>query len=198
MDVGSPFPDTPNQGILIVNAEFTPIASPEFEPGPPGEDAIELARVVDRCLREGKAIDLNELVIREGEKVWCVFVDLHILNHDGNLIDASSLAALLALKNTRIPKLDEEGKVVRGEFSGNLEVKHFPLCVSVCKFNDKLLIDPTYLEEKVIDSKLIIGVREDNLICAIQKQGDGVFEFKDIEKILDLAIEKSNEIRRFL
>jgi len=88
--------------------------------------------------------------------------------------------------------------VVRGEFSGNLEVKHFPLCVSVCKFNGKLLIDPTYLEEKVINSKLIIGVREDNLICAIQKQGDGVFEFKEIEKILDLAIEKSNEIRRFL
>ena len=29
MEVGEPFPDTPDEGILIVNAELVPIASPE-------------------------------------------------------------------------------------------------------------------------------------------------------------------------
>ena len=43
MGVGTPFPDTPNEGILSVSAEFTPLASSEFESGPPGEDAVELA-----------------------------------------------------------------------------------------------------------------------------------------------------------
>ncbi|OYT42106.1 MAG: hypothetical protein B6U78_02055 [Candidatus Aenigmarchaeota archaeon ex4484_224] len=42
MNVGQPFEDTPKEGILIVNAEFSPIAHEKFEPGPPGEDAIEL------------------------------------------------------------------------------------------------------------------------------------------------------------
>ncbi|MBI2005220.1 MAG: RNA-binding protein, partial [Candidatus Aenigmarchaeota archaeon] len=40
MGVGTPFPDTPNEGILSVGAEFTPLASAEFESGPPNVDSI--------------------------------------------------------------------------------------------------------------------------------------------------------------
>ncbi len=48
MDLGEPYPDKPDDGVMIVGAEFSPIASPGFETGPPDENAIELARVVDR------------------------------------------------------------------------------------------------------------------------------------------------------
>ncbi|RLG17566.1 RNA-binding protein, partial [Nanoarchaeota archaeon] len=113
MDVGEPFADRPDEGILIVNAELSALASPEFEPGPPGEEAIELARVVDRGIRGANMIDLKKLFIEEG-KVWCVFVDIYVINHDGNLIDAAALGAVAALKDARFPKL-EEGKVVYGE-----------------------------------------------------------------------------------
>ncbi|MGW8289540.1 MAG: exosome complex protein Rrp42, partial [Candidatus Bathyarchaeia archaeon] len=58
ISTGTPFPDVPDTGVLTVNAELVPLASPDFEPGPPGEDAVELARVVDRGIRESKAIDL--------------------------------------------------------------------------------------------------------------------------------------------
>jgi exosome complex component RRP42 len=51
MSVGQPFSDTPDEGVLIVNAELSPIASPTFEAGPPREDAIEIARVTDRGIR---------------------------------------------------------------------------------------------------------------------------------------------------
>ena len=74
IEVESPFPDTPEEGILMVNAELVPLASPTFEPGPPDENAIELARVVDRGIRESKAIDLKKLCIVPGEKVFTVFV----------------------------------------------------------------------------------------------------------------------------
>ena len=49
---GTPFGDTPNIGVLTTGAELIPMAHPTFESGPPGEDAIELARVVDRGIRE--------------------------------------------------------------------------------------------------------------------------------------------------
>ncbi len=49
-----PYPDTLDEGVLSVSAEFLPIACPEFEAGPPTEKAIELARVVDRGIREFK------------------------------------------------------------------------------------------------------------------------------------------------
>src|SRR3989338_1936157 len=45
-DVMAPFADRPTEGVVMVNAEFSPIAHPEFRAGPPGENSIELARVV--------------------------------------------------------------------------------------------------------------------------------------------------------
>nr|NIP67220.1 exosome complex protein Rrp42 [Candidatus Bathyarchaeota archaeon]NIR15095.1 exosome complex protein Rrp42 [Desulfobacterales bacterium]NIU81368.1 exosome complex protein Rrp42 [Candidatus Bathyarchaeota archaeon]NIV68057.1 exosome complex protein Rrp42 [Candidatus Bathyarchaeota archaeon]NIW16590.1 exosome complex protein Rrp42 [Candidatus Bathyarchaeota archaeon] len=96
VEVGEPYPDTPDRGVLTVNTELVPLASPTFEPGPPDENAIEVARVVDRGIRESKAIVLENLCPVPGKKVFIVFVDVYVLNHDGNLIDASALAALAA------------------------------------------------------------------------------------------------------
>ncbi|MCD6371095.1 MAG: exosome complex protein Rrp42 [Candidatus Aenigmarchaeota archaeon] len=197
LDVGEPFKDTPNEGILIVNAEFAPIAAPEFEPGPPGEDAIELARVVDRGLRESKAIKLEELVIEAKEKVWIVFVDIYIINHDGNLLDASALASLAALSVTKIPKF-EDGQVIRGEYSGKLPLTHFPINITVWKFKDKFILDPIKNEEEVLDTGLAISVREDDRICSLQKMGAKPFSFDDVDKMIDIAIEKSKELRKLV
>ncbi|MEM4246015.1 MAG: RNA-binding protein, partial [Candidatus Bathyarchaeia archaeon] len=96
VDVGEPFPDTPDSGVLTVNAELVPLASPSFEPGPPDENAIELARVVDRGIRESGAIDVKKLCIIPGRKVYVIFVDMYVLDHDGNLIDAAAMAAFAA------------------------------------------------------------------------------------------------------
>jgi exosome complex component RRP42 len=100
VETGEPFPDTPNEGVMTVNAELVPLASPNFEPGPPDETSIELARIVDRGIRESKTVDNEKLCIEPGKKVFVVFVDVWVLNHDGNLIDASALAAVAALMNT--------------------------------------------------------------------------------------------------
>lgn len=197
MEIGQPYPDSPDEGILIVNAEFTPLASPEFEPGPPGEDEIELARVVDRGIRESKCIELEKLCIQPGEKVWCIFVDISILNHQGNLLDASALASLVALRNTRIPKV-EDGKIIRGEYQGMLPVIFKPINVSVSKIGEKLLIDPNYEEEKIVEAKVSVAVRDDDKICAIQKQGSKEILFEELDEIIDLAIEKSKEIRKLV
>ena len=165
LELGTPYADSPDQGVLIVNAEFTPLASPDFEPGPPGEDAIELARVVDRGIRESECIELEKLCITPGEKVWCIFVDISILNHQGNLLDASALASLVALRNTRIPKLEED-KIIRGEYEGKLPVRYKPINITVAKIGNALLIDPSFEEEKVVESKVSVGVRDDDKICA--------------------------------
>lgn len=197
LDFGEPFPDTPNEGMLVVNAEFSPLASPEFEPGPPDENAIELARVVDRGIRESKCIELEKLCIEEGKKVWSVFVDILILNHQGNLLDASALASVVALWNTKIPKVEDE-KILRGEFEKPLPVVFKPITITVGKAKGKLLVDPVYEEEKVLDCKLSVCVRDDEKICALQKQGSGVLTIEEIEKAVSIAKEKSKEIRKLM
>lgn len=95
---GTPFQDTPNIGVLTTGAELIPMAHSTFESGPPGEDAIELARVVDRGIRESGMVDVEKLCIVPGEEVWMCFVDIYALDYDGNLFDAANLAAVCALQ----------------------------------------------------------------------------------------------------
>jgi len=197
MNLGEPFPDIPDMGVLRTGAEFTPIASPDFESGPPGEDATELARVVDRGIRESESIDLEKLCLKKGEKVWTVFVDVHIINHDGNLIDASALAAVAALKTAKIPKLEDD-EIIRDKLEKKLPILHEPITVTIGKVSDKYIIDPTREEEEVLESKISIAIREDGKVCAMQKSGSIGLRVEDVEKIIDLAVKKSKEIRKLL
>ncbi len=197
MDVGTPFQDTPNEGVIMTGAELVPLASPTFESGPPSEDAIELARVVDRGIRESKAIDLEKLVIEEGEKVWMVFIDLHILDYDGNLFDASALAAMAALMHTNVPKYEDE-KVIRTESSMKMPLRRVPVETTFAKIGDTLLLDPVLDEEKAADVRLTIATTDDGYICASQKGGSGALTVEEIEMIIDKSFEKGDFLRGIL
>jgi len=197
METGKPFPDMPDMGILKTGAEFSPIASPDFESGPPGEDATELARIVDRGIRESESIDLGKLCLEEGEKSWEVFVDIHTINHDGNLIDASALTAVAALSITKIPEIEDD-KIIRDKLVKKLPLSHQPITVTVGKISDKFIIDPLKEEEEVLNSRLTVAIREDGKICAMQKSGNEGISHEDFEKMLDLAIKKSKELRKLI
>ncbi|HKZ45312.1 MAG TPA: exosome complex protein Rrp42 [archaeon] len=197
IELGEPFDDTPNEGVLSVSTEFTPMAAPEFESGPPGEDAIELSRVVDRGIRESKCIELEKLCITPGEKAWCVFIDIYVISHQGNLLDCAALAALSALLSARIPKLDGE-KVIRTEYQGKLPVVFKPITITIGKVANRFILDPTFVEGNVLESKLTVCIRDDDNICALQKQGRMGLAIEEIEEMVDIAIEKSKEIRGLL
>ncbi len=94
------------------------MASPYFEPGRPTDDALELARLVERGLRQSRAIDEEALCVIAGRKVWSLRVDIHVLDHCGNLTDVCCLAALGALMAFRRPEVsvtaDGSGSEVGG------------------------------------------------------------------------------------
>lgn len=199
MELGNPFPDEPNKGVLMVNSEFPPVASPDFEPGPPDENAIELARVVDRGIRESRFIKLEELAVIPGQKVWIVWVDIYVLNHDGNLIDASGIAAILALMNTKVPKtVIEAGGVKVLEEKYPLPLRDPPVYMTYAKLNNKLIVDPSLEEELISDARLTVTITSDNMICAMQKGGKGAFSIDDIKTIIDNSIKLSPIIRERL
>jgi len=199
MDVGEPFPDTPNEGVLIVNAEFSPLASPDFELGPPREKAVELARIVDRGIRESKCLDREKLCIKEGEKVWMVFIDIQPLSHDGNLIDAAGIATITALLNTKMPKYDKkEENVLHGEKDKPLPVNDTPVPVTFGLIGGKLLTDPGLEEEKAMDCRLTISTKSKGNICAVQKGKAGSLSFENIQEAVELSIKRGKEIRELI
>ena len=196
-NVGQPFQDTPDDGVLMTNAELVPMASPNFEAGPPDATSIEFARVVDRGIREGQAIDTGKLVIESGEKVWMVFVDLHVLDYDGNLFDAGALAAMTALNLARLPKYEDE-KIIREEVSMDMPVKRQVVETTFAKIGNALMVDPILDEEKAADARLTIATTDDNHICASQKGGSGPLTVEEIEQLVDLAFEKGDYLRNLM
>jgi exosome complex component RRP42 len=199
IEVGEPFSDTPNEGVLTVNAELVPLASSTFEPGPPDENSIELARIVDRGIRESKAIDLEKLCIEPGKKVFVVFVDVYVLNHDGNLIDASALAAMAALLNTKMPNYEvEEGEVKIKPDNTPLPIRKHPITVTFAKINDNLVVDPWLEEEQVMDARLSMAIDDDGNICAIQKGCSGFITPNQVLEAAKIAEEKAKEMRKKL
>ena len=193
---GTPFEDTPGEGVLICNAEFVPIASPAFEPGPPDESSIELARIVDRGLRSSGVVDFSKLDIIPGKSVHMINVDIYILNHAGNLIDASAIAALAALRGAMKPVYEvKDGDVVNTGKKVPLEVRRNPVAVTMVKIGDSLVVDPTADEEEVAGTRITVSVDDDGNICTIQKSGSEGLSLDEIKKALNIAKVKAPEIR---
>jgi len=197
---GTPFADVPDKGVLTVNAELVPLASPDFEPGPPGEKAVELARVVDRGIRESKAIDLEKLCLESGKLVFVVFVDVYVLNHDGNLIDASTMAALAALLNTKMFKYTvKEGAIVKKPGYNPLPIVNYPVSVTFAQIGNKLILDTGLDEEQVMDARLTMTMDKDGNICAMQKGGgSGYFTKEEIFDAAKIALKKTAELRKLV
>jgi exosome complex component RRP42 len=198
MGTGEPFSDKPDAGVLMTGAELSPLSSPEFETGPPKEDAIELARVVDRGIRESGMIDTKKLCIKKGEKVWMVFVDIQIINHGGNLIDAASFAAVAALLFAKMPKFDGENVEYGTKSSKKLPVTCKPVAVTISKIGDKLIVDCTNDEEKARTARLTVTSRDNGNLVAMQKGGSEPLSVKEIENAFEISIRKGKELRKML
>jgi len=199
LSIEKPYPDTGDQGNIAVNTELLAMSSPEFEPGPPDIQSIELARVVDRGIRESHSLDTHKLCILKGEKVWSVFIDICTINDEGNLFDAASLAAIAALKNATFPGQNEEGKVdYEKKTDKKLPISKTPIEVTVCKIGDNLFIDPLPEEEKEIEARLTVAITEKGKLCALQKGGSAQLTIEEIDAMVAIALEKAPELRKHL
>jgi exosome complex component RRP42 len=187
---GEPFPDTPNTGVLTTNAELIPMASDTFEAGPPDQESIEVARVIDRGIREGHAVDMTKLCMVPGKEVWIMFVDVHVLDYDGNLFDAANIGANAAFKGTIVPAK----RAGKGE-DYPLPVLHQPISITAVKIDGKILVDPTHDEERVADARLTAATIETGNLCAMQKGLGGAFTMEEVFKVVEISRRIGAEVR---
>ncbi|XP_029706151.1 exosome complex component RRP45 isoform X1 [Takifugu rubripes] len=200
----APKESRPNEGILFFNIELSPMASPAFEAGRQSELSVKLNRQLERCLRNSKCIDTESLCVVSGEKVWQIRVDVHLLNHDGNLMDAASIAAITALSHFRRPDVSSVGEEIT-VFSPEerdpipLCIYHMPISVSFSFFQQGtyLLVDPCEREERVMDGLLMIAMNKHREICSIQSSG-GIMLLKEqvmrCSKIASVKVSEINEL----
>ncbi|KAL3145363.1 hypothetical protein ABBQ38_001617 [Trebouxia sp. C0009 RCD-2024] len=209
----APYPDRPNEGSLRFNVEFSPMASPNFEPGRPTENANELARLIERGLRETKAVDLEALCVLAGRKVWSLRVDVHILDHCGNLADAASLSALAALLAFRRPEVTLEaggGGVGEGQQVVvhppdvreplPLSIHHTPLAVTFASFKagELMVVDPSLEEEATAAGLMTVIMNAFGELCAVQKTSGIGLPTSEVMRLVRIAERKVKELSEML
>ncbi len=196
VQVETPYNDTPNRGNFMTSAELCPMASPNFEAGPPRIEAIELARVTDRSLRESNVIDMEALCIEPGEAVWGLFVDLEILDYDGNLFDACSIAALAAVLSAQLPTdCPKTGRHVYDEPRPlPLQLDNATFSATFVKIDGNILVDPDLYEELVCDTRITLGVDPNGNLRAGQKGGFGGWTVDELKQLRTQAQELGNQV----
>ncbi|KAK1291313.1 hypothetical protein QJS10_CPB17g00495 [Acorus calamus] len=199
-----PYRDRANEGTFSVFVEFSPMADPAFEAGRPGEAAVELGRVIDRGLRESRAVDMESLCVIAGKLVWAVRVDIHIIDNGGNLIDAANIAALAALLTFRRPECTVEGEDGQDVIVHPPEVReplpliihHIPVAVTFAFFEDGkyMVIDPSHKEEAVMGGRMTSTINSNGDICAVQKAGGEGILSSSVMQCIGIASQRAIDI----
>ncbi|KAJ1657083.1 3'-5'-exoribonuclease [Dispira simplex] len=200
-EVMRPFPDRPAEGFLTITTELSAMAAPNFEVVGRSEEEVLINRHVEKTLRRSRAIDTEGLCIVAGEKVWSVRIDLHFLDHDGNLLDAACYAAIHALAHFRRPDVTVVGDEVTVHPVDErnpvpLTIHHYPLCVTFAFFEQgqAYVVDPTFLEEQVCQGLMSVSVNSHREICAISKTGGVPLDPDTILQCIQLAAELTHRM----
>lgn len=129
-------------------------------------------------------------------QVWGVRVDINVLNHEGNILDCASIAALACLAHFRRPDVTCDGEEfvihsVKQRDPIGMVIHHYPLCVTYAVFSEKydpiliimitqnkayffsnvILADPNLLEEEISDAFLSIGINPYKELCGLHLGG---------------------------
>ncbi|KAL3265563.1 hypothetical protein HHI36_009768 [Cryptolaemus montrouzieri] len=177
-EIQVPKSSRPSEGILNINIELNPIAAPNFEPTSKNDLFTQLNRTLEKCLKDSKAVDLESLCIKMSEKVWALRVDVNVLNHEGNILDCASIAALSALHHFRRPDVTCDGEdFIIHKYSQRdpipIVIHHYPVCItySIFERGEFILADPTLLEEGVADAFLTVGMNSYKELCGLHLGG---------------------------
>lgn len=202
-DIVAPYPDRPAQGFLNFFVNFSPMAALEFNDKRPSDKSVELSRVVERGIKDSRAIDTEALCIIAKEKVWSVRVDVHVTDHGGNLTDCVNLAAVTALLHFRRPDVTVAGNLVKVHSIDDrqpvpLAVHHIPVSVTFAfyKIENKeyVILDPSLKEESVAEGILTLTMNKHKEICCIQKSGGLAMSFEQINRCTKVAAQKAQQL----
>jgi len=195
-----PFPDMGDKGIFICTAEILPLAHPSAETGPPQPDVIELARVVDRGIRESGMIDLSQFVLEKDKSVIGLFADSVVTDHDGNLFDACSYAAVAAIITSKIPKweMKDDIPVLMENQESDAPITTIPISVTMGRIGEFIIVDPNIDEWGCLDARITITTNSDGNIVALQKGGSDGFTLEQLVKCSELSIAVGKKIREIV
>jgi len=111
-EVTRPHDQEPKLGFCFPSVEITSLSLENSEWTRRDEMSVPIASLLSRLLQ--MCVNREALCIVPGEAVWVLYVDVYVLEHDGNVQDAALLAAFTALTELTLPQVnydEEKGEV---------------------------------------------------------------------------------------
>lgn len=200
-EVSKPRDDRPTDGIFLIALELSAMGSPAWENGRQIDLEPYVTRILDRVIRHSNALDTESLCIVKGVSCWSIRADVHVLDYDGNLIDASCIAVMAGLQHFRRPDaVVKDGQVVVYDIDERvpvpLNITHKPLTVTFHTFNEgkSLLMDATLKEEQAAEGDIVIALNNTGDICTLTKSSGFPVSAMNIVVKSSLALQKVKEI----
>ncbi|XP_077284269.1 exosome complex component Rrp45 [Arctopsyche grandis] len=172
----------PNEGLLFINLELGPMGAPNFE-NRQSDLSVTLNRLLEKCIIDSRCVDLESLCIVSEEKVWGLRVDIHVLNHAGNIIECASVAALSSLAHFKRPDITTNGQEIIVHTLAERDpiptvLHHYPVCVLFGFFSEETMIsDPNLFEEMICSSVgalFTIGMNSYREVCLFDLAGAAI------------------------
>lgn len=210
--IEKPYPDRQHEGMLDFDIEFLPMAHPDFESligvqlnnrnkRRRNEVCNEIERMLEKTVKKAKAINVESLCILKGAKVWHITVHIHILSHQGNLLDLCNIAALLALSHYRLPevKIFPDKSIELLDILKPLSVHFMPISITLGILEENVIVlDPLLREEYILQGKVLINMNIFGDILTIKKSGSAEIPQSLLMQCIEVARIKVSEITKHM
>jgi len=204
-EMTKPYIDKPAQGFLTFQAHAKMNMTTDKEL----EDRLTI--MLERSIKESRALDVECLCVLSGEKVWSLRVDVIVLDNFGNVLDAASIASITALHYYRLPSVNVTGsKVIVHSVEAVAPVKlpmlHMPICCTIGLIADPNpesntiynILDPSLTEELVLTSTITFCTNKDGHLCAIEKNGGVPLKVEEVMELFSQARKQVEEVTKII
>lgn len=150
-------------------------------------------------------------------KCFAVRADVHVLDHDGGLLDAACVGVVAGLLHFRRPDVEVRGGEVR-VFSPRerepvrLSMQHQPFCVSFSYYGlggsggkegeeeeeARVVLDADLAEERVRDGEVVVSVNRHGEVAQIAKYGGKTVDPAVVVNCVNVAVEKVKGLHKFV
>ena len=169
------------------------------------EQEVILSRILEKAIRRSNAVDTESLCIIAGAKCWSLRADVHVLDCDGGLVDASCASIMAALQHFRKPDVSVDGENVTMYSPAErepvpLSLMHQPICVTFSFYQggEISLLDATWREEQAREGEMIITMNRHGELCQVAKLGGIPVDALALLACMNVALARVKEITELI
>ncbi|SCM24211.1 exosome complex component RRP45, putative [Plasmodium berghei] len=203
-EIVKPYDKKPNEGIIKINLDVESFNTYN-DISKISDECLEIKNLIERIFKASNILNFESLCIIPYKKVWCLLINITVIENDGNLYDScylSAYSALLHFRNSSVD-IDNTGNVIIDEEEVNytsLSVHNSPILTTFAYFNfeEICLIDPSLYEEEFMSSKLSIAINKNENLISILKPGGLPISYDKILQGIELAKKRVKSILKIL